>query len=223
MVCYSSPCITLNQNKPISFCKECHNSKHQRLREKNDHVFQEYIEDIWKLDQRTRSFLTTTIINLLKEVPIIESRKSLDFMEQSMKKNTASASAILNNNTNNTNSNNNNSANNTNNNNNNNVNNSNSTNPLSSGLAPHISSVNLGNNLTTPKGDITSLIGVGLIGALNTNGFSNTSTLASSLFSTGSLLEESNFNKRLLSRFACYLIYSLIKPVENQDIVIVSL
>ena len=69
-------------------------------------------------------------------------------------------------------------------------------------------------SISSPKGDITSLIGVGLIGALNTNGFSNTSALASSLFSTGSLIEESNFNKRLLSRFSCYLIYSLIKPAE---------
>jgi hypothetical protein len=75
-----------------------------------------------------------------------------------------------------------------------------------------------GANLTSPKGgggDITSLIGVGLMGALNTNGFSNASALASSLFSTGSLIEESNFNKRLLSRFACYLIYALIKPTET--------
>jgi hypothetical protein len=88
-----------------------------------------------------------------------------------------------------------------------------------SGLTAAAGGGGLGANLTSQKGgDITSLIGVGLMGALNTNGFSNTSALASSLFSTGSLIEESNFNKRLLSRFACYLIYSLIKPSEVGDI-----
>jgi hypothetical protein len=61
-VCYSSPCITLNQNKPISFCRECHSSKHQRLRDKIDHVFQDYIEDIWKCDSKTRYYLATTIV-----------------------------------------------------------------------------------------------------------------------------------------------------------------
>ncbi len=60
------------------------------------------------------------------------------------------------------------------------------------------------------KGDLTNLIGVGLIGALNTNGFSNTSALASSLFASGSSSDESAFNKRLLSRFACYLIVALV-------------
>ena len=68
--------------------------------------------------------------------------------------------------------------------------------------------------LNTAKGDLTSLIGVGLIGALNTNGYSNTSALASSLFASGSSSEESNFNKRLLSRYGCYLIISLIDPVD---------
>jgi hypothetical protein len=73
--------------------------------------------------------------------------------------------------------------------------------------------------LTTTKGDLTSLISVGLIGALNTNGTSNTSVLASNLFASGSALaEESNFNKRLLSRYGCYLIIALIKPNENRDL-----
>jgi len=64
--------------------------------------------------------------------------------------------------------------------------------------------------LLTNKGDLTNLIGVGLIGALNTNGFSNTSALASNLFASGSSSDESAFNKRLLSRFACYLIVQLV-------------
>lgn len=66
--------------------------------------------------------------------------------------------------------------------------------------------------MQTAKGDLTNLIGVGLIGALNTNGFSNTSALASNLFASGSSSDESSFNKRLLSRYACYLIISLIEP-----------
>lgn len=68
--------------------------------------------------------------------------------------------------------------------------------------------------IQTAKGDLTNLIGVGLIGALNTNGFSNTSALASNLFASGSSSDESSFNKRLLSRYGCYLIISLIDPTE---------
>lgn len=70
--------------------------------------------------------------------------------------------------------------------------------------------------IAAPKGgDLTSLISVGLIGALNTNGGpSNTSALASSLFASGTSTEESNFNKRLLSRFGCYLIITVVKPDE---------
>lgn len=60
--------------------------------------------------------------------------------------------------------------------------------------------------------DLTNLISVGLIGALNNNGHSNTGALATNLFSISS--EESNFNKRLLSRYGCYLIVSTIKPNE---------
>ena len=73
---------------------------------------------------------------------------------------------------------------------------------------------------STSKGDLTNLIGVGLIGALNTNGHSNTSALASNLFASGSSVDESSFNKRLLSRFGCYLIISLINPSEfTSDVV----
>ena len=147
------------------------------------------------MDQRIRSFLTTTIINLLKEVPLIEARKTLDFMDQSLRKNTSSG-ANANSQMNQSSSN-------------NSTNNNNATS-------------NLGANLPSTKGELSDLIGVGLIGAMNTTGFSNASALASSIFSTGCLLEESNFNKRLLSRFACYLIYSLIKPSENGDIVILK-
>jgi hypothetical protein len=72
--------------------------------------------------------------------------------------------------------------------------------------------------LTTSRGDLTNLIGVGLIGALNTNGYSNTSALASTLFASGAS-EESNFSKRLLSRYGCYLIISLIKAKEIGEMV----
>ena len=73
---------------------------------------------------------------------------------------------------------------------------------------------------STSKGDLTNLLGVGLIGALNTNGHSNTSALASNLFASGSSIDESSFNKRLLSRFGCYLIISLINPSEfTSDVV----
>ena len=75
--------------------------------------------------------------------------------------------------------------------------------------------------IAPPKaGDLTSLISVGLIGALNTNGgMSNTSALASTLFASGASTEESNFNKRLLSRFGCYLIITVVKPEEIGSLV----
>lgn len=74
-------------------------------------------------------------------------------------------------------------------------------------------------NIPAPKGDFTNLIGVGLIGALNNNGFSNTSVLASNLFANHATVEESGANKRLLSRFGCYLILTLVNPSEFGEIV----
>jgi hypothetical protein len=82
------------------------------------------------------------------------------------------------------------------------------------GPAASVGNVNVLPIIQTAKGDLTNLIGVGLIGALNTNGFSNTSALASNLFASGSSSDESSFNKRLLSRFGCYLIISLIEPTS---------
>ena len=75
----------------------------------------------------------------------------------------------------------------------------------------HTAKVNVGGG---GGGDLTNLIGVGLIGALNTNGFSNTSALASNLFASGSSAHESPFNKRLLSRYGCYLLAALVAPAR---------
>ena len=82
-----------------------------------------------------------------------------------------------------------------------------------SGTGKGVSSTSTSSGMPPGKGDLTSLIGAGLIGALNSNGFSNTSALASNLFAIGST-EESAFNKRLISRYGSYLIISLIKPNE---------
>jgi hypothetical protein len=75
--------------------------------------------------------------------------------------------------------------------------------PLPSNLLP-----------TSGKTDLTNLIGVGLIGALNANGTSSTSLLMTNLYSSCSSIEESDFNKRLLSRLGCYLIISLVDSKE---------
>ena len=62
VVCYSSPCIIGNQNKPISFCKNCHLIKHQRLFTSNEHIFQTYLDNIWQLDNKTNTYLKISII-----------------------------------------------------------------------------------------------------------------------------------------------------------------
>ena len=54
---------------------------------------------------------------------------------------------------------------------------------------------------------------------MNNNGFSNTSVLASNLFANHATVEESGANKRLLSRFGCYLMLSLVNPSEFGEIV----
>lgn len=119
-----------------------------------------------------------SIINLLKEVPLFESKK--ENSEESKRKPSASGLGL--------------------------------TAISPSGVGKTSTSTSSG--LPAPgKGDLTSLIGAGLIGALNSNGFSNASALASNLFAIGST-EESAFNKRLLSRYGSYLIISLIKPNE---------
>jgi hypothetical protein len=82
-------------------------------------------------------------------------------------------------------------------------------------LTTNAAGSNMPPGLSGPRGDLNTIIGVGLIGALNNNGFSNTSALATNLFSSGSSsVDDSSFNKRLLSRFGCYLIVTLINPNE---------
>ncbi|CAF0899614.1 unnamed protein product [Brachionus calyciflorus] len=177
VICYSSTCVILNQNKPISLCKECHSSKHCRFQQKSDHVYQTYIYNIWECEPKIRSYLTSSIITLLKEVPIIDSKKSEIVPLETSKRFAGSISL-----------------------------------PQGSQLNPGTSLSAPGVNPTgqTGKTDLTNLISVGLIGALNNNGHSNTGALASNLLGMSS--EESNFNKRLLSRYGCYLIVSTIKP-----------
>jgi hypothetical protein len=161
--------------------------KHEKYFHRNNHVFQLYLEDLWSCDHKTKTYLNITIINLLKEVPIFEFKKELN--EETKRK----TSICIN---------------------------------LNQSIAPGAagggggvggkSSANMasvgGATLATSqvKGDFTSLIGAGLIGALNTN------ALTSNLFSIGST-EESAFNKRLLSRYGSYLIISLIKPDDFVD------
>ena len=65
------------------------------------------------------------------------------------------------------------------------------------------------------KIDKQNLISVGLIGALTNNGFSSAVTMPNLLLNA----EDSNFNKRLLSRYGCYLIVILIDPSEFGEMV----
>jgi len=99
--------------------------------------------------------------------------------------------------------------------------------PISSSAFPSSSSNNLSgsmNNLALSnqnmqgalKIDKQNLISVGLIGALTNNGFSSTAQQLPNLLSQP---DDSNFNKRLLSRYGCYLIVILIEPSEYGEMV----
>ncbi len=89
----------------------------------------------------------------------------------------------------------------------------------STNLSGSINNLNLANpNMSnTLKLDKQNLISVGLIGALTNNGFSSTAQQLPNLLSQA---EDSNFNKRLLSRYGCYLIVFLIEPSEYGEMVL---
>ncbi len=72
------------------------------------------------------------------------------------------------------------------------------------------------NQAASLKIDKQNLISVGLIGALTNNGFSSTAAAIPNLLASA---EDSNFNKRLLSRYGCYLIVILIDPSEFGEMV----
>jgi protein unc-79 len=175
VICYSSPCILSNQNKAITFCKDCHSSKHNRFNLRQDHIFQMYIDNLWTCDTKTRTYLNVSIINLLKDVPKLEIKRPTsanDSDSSSNKKNAPSASI---------------------------------------------------NNLTLAasrnlNAGTSNLISVGLIGAHSSNLHPITTSMASTILTGVSLVDNSSTNRRLLSRYGCYLIISLLKPNECEDL-----
>ena len=62
VICYSSPCINSNQNKPISYCKECHLVKHEKYIQRSNHIFQVYLDNLWKCDSKIKAYLEISII-----------------------------------------------------------------------------------------------------------------------------------------------------------------
>ena len=83
----------------------------------------------------------------------------------------------------------------------------------SSGSVNNLTIMNMPNVL---KLDKQNLISVGLIGALTNNGHSTTAAQIPILLAQA---DDSSFNKRLLSRYGCYLIINLIDPSEFGEMV----
>lgn len=75
--CFSSECTNYNANKPVRYCKTCHDTKHASPDSKflTKHVVQATIKSPWKMDQETQAYFVEAIISLLKEAqPLVDGK-----------------------------------------------------------------------------------------------------------------------------------------------------
>jgi hypothetical protein len=63
IICYSPHCVSINNDKPFSLCKECHSSSHNINDEHfYKHVYQNSIDDFWKCNQEMKTYLADSIV-----------------------------------------------------------------------------------------------------------------------------------------------------------------
>ncbi|KAK4872146.1 hypothetical protein RN001_016270 [Aquatica leii] len=78
-MCFSSECASYNGNRPIRYCLQCHNNRHNNKRG-GDHIIHKCIPPTWSMDQQMQTYMVEAIISLLKEskIPAQEVKESAD-------------------------------------------------------------------------------------------------------------------------------------------------
>ncbi|XP_042883659.1 protein unc-79 homolog isoform X4 [Penaeus japonicus] len=76
--CYSMECASYNSNRPIRYCSQCNNIRHNNRRG-TDHVVHTTIGSPWAMDPQMQNFTIEAIVSLLNEAqPFGDKTKSKD-------------------------------------------------------------------------------------------------------------------------------------------------
>ncbi|XP_041355146.1 protein unc-79 homolog isoform X3 [Gigantopelta aegis] len=79
--CFSIECASFNGNRPIRYCRSCHEFRHGNHSGQN-HVFHLSITDIWSCNQEIQRYLMDGIVSLMKEAQPIESKRMVEMGEE---------------------------------------------------------------------------------------------------------------------------------------------
>ncbi|XP_031336357.1 protein unc-79 homolog [Photinus pyralis] len=76
-MCFSSECASYNGNRPIRYCLQCHNNRHNNKRG-GDHIVHKSIPPTWSMDKQMQTYMIEAIISLLKEskIPTHETKEN---------------------------------------------------------------------------------------------------------------------------------------------------
>ncbi|XP_064117132.1 protein unc-79 homolog isoform X3 [Macrobrachium nipponense] len=76
--CYSMECASYNSNRPIRYCSQCNNIRHNNRRG-TDHIVHTTIGSPWEMDPQMQNFTIEAIVSLLNEAqPFGDKTKSKD-------------------------------------------------------------------------------------------------------------------------------------------------
>ncbi|XP_046579791.1 LOW QUALITY PROTEIN: protein unc-79 homolog [Haliotis rubra] len=79
--CFSIECASFNGNRPIRYCRACHEFRHSNQGGQS-HVFHLSILDIWSCLPEIQRYLMDAIVSLLKEAQPIESKRMVEMGEE---------------------------------------------------------------------------------------------------------------------------------------------
>lgn len=63
-MCFSQECVSYNGNRPIRYCQQCHNNRHNNRRG-GDHIFHKSIPPTWSMDKEMQSYMVEAVIRFI--------------------------------------------------------------------------------------------------------------------------------------------------------------
>ncbi|KAI5736841.1 hypothetical protein M8J76_007669 [Diaphorina citri] len=83
-LCFSTECASYNVYRPIRYCRQCHNSRHNNKRG-GDHIIHTCLPNAWSMNAEMQTYLVESIVSLLKEARPTTPEAHKDMTEIQMK------------------------------------------------------------------------------------------------------------------------------------------
>ncbi|BFZ12415.1 hypothetical protein BsWGS_15454 [Bradybaena similaris] len=78
--CFTIECASYNSNRPIRYCRTCHERRHGNSGSPN-HIYHTSIADIWSCTPEVQRYLMDAIVSLLKEASPIATKRMVEMGE----------------------------------------------------------------------------------------------------------------------------------------------